>query len=78
MASRHFFRRDAQEACCGLCVDVGAESEGFGETALAAAQMGENAQFDLGIVGGQQEPPRRCDERLANSSALLGANRDVL
>ena len=40
--------------------------------------MGEQAQFDLGIIGRQQNLARIGDERLADLAAFLGAHRDVL
>src|SRR2546430_7658349 len=42
------------------------------------AEVGQQTQLDLRIVGRQQKPPSRRDERLANFAAVFGADRDVL
>jgi len=41
-------------------------------------EMGQDAQFDLRIVGREQEMPGRADESTANAPPLFTARRDIL
>ena len=45
---------------------------------LLAAEVGEDAQLDLGVVGADQLPALLGQERLADAPAELGADGDVL
>ena len=40
--------------------------------------MGEQPQFDLGIVEGQEDGAFWCNKRLPDPAAFFGADRDVL
>src|SRR3989449_9229168 len=42
-----------------------------------AREMGEDAELDLGVVGGDEPPALRRDERGADPPAQLGPDRDV-
>ena len=50
----------------------------LGKTAKAAAEVGEDPQLDLRVVGGEQDATGRRDERGSNPTTLFGADRDVL
>ena len=52
-------------------------AEGLSER-VDAGDVGEDAQLDLRIVGGEQHVAGRGDEGAADAPAFLGADRDVL
>ena len=58
-------------------VDVGIFGE-RGEQPRVLGQVGHDTQFDLGVVGGQQEVARFSDECLPDPATVRGADRDVL
>ena len=45
---------------------------------LVTAEVRQEPQLDLGVVGCQQQPPLRRQERLTNLPALLAAHGDIL
>ncbi len=65
----HFARRHR--------VNVDAVVEGLAQ-ARDVGDVGEQAQFDLRVVGREQDIARRGDEGLADLAAFLGADRNVL
>jgi len=73
----HEFREDAEDGGCGSAVDVLAVPEG-GDQGCILREVGQDPQLDLGIVGGDEPPPRRGDEGLADSLSFHGADGDVL
>ena len=59
-------------------MDVGAASEGVAEV-LVARDVGEDAQFDLRVVGGEKRHVGRAGhERAPNPPAQLRPDRNVL
>ena len=58
-------------------MDVMAVAEGLFQ-AVDSGDMGEDAQFDLGIVRATRTFALFRDKRLADAAAFLGADRDVL
>jgi hypothetical protein len=58
-------------------VDVLTGGEGRGESGVPG-KMGDGPQLHLVVVGHQQAPARRRDEGLAEPTALLGPDRDVV
>ena len=58
-------------------MDVASLLEG-GEQAFVFGEGGEDAQFDLRVVGGEQFPARAWDEGFADGAALFAAHGDVL
>jgi hypothetical protein len=74
---RHALDRHAEHLRRGHGVDV----EAFGEGLLQlrdVADVGQQAQLDLAVVGADQHFARLGDEGLADLAAFLGADRDVL
>ncbi len=71
-------RRDLEEPRGGLRVDIGAGGEGIGETADSAAEVGEDPQLDLRVVGADEHPSRGRDEGPPDSPSFGGSDRDVL
>ena len=68
---------DAEDFACGESVNVdvffkGAHQQGIG------AEVGEQAEFDLGVIRGKKFCPGRGSEGCADFAAELGANGDVL
>ena len=70
---------DAVHGACRGIVDVFAVAEGFQETGFAG-HVGEDAELDLGVVGGEELPTRLVvgSEGVADSSAEGCSDRDVL
>ena len=68
---------DAEHLRRGDRVDVGAARERVDQAGVLG-EVGEDAQLDLRVVGGQQAAAVVGDERLAHLAALGGAHRDVL
>ncbi len=58
-------------------VDVLAGGEGRGEPGVAG-EVGDGPQLHLVVVGHQEAPAGRRDERLAEPATLVGADRDVV
>ena len=58
-------------------MDVDAFEEGVAQ-GRDVRDVGEEAQLDLRVVGGDQHVARRGDEGFADLAAFLGADRDVL
>ena len=77
LLGRHVVERDAEHLGRRAPVDVLAPPEGL-DQALLARDVGEDAQLDLGVVGGEEAVPRLRHERRADAPAELGADRDVL
>src|SRR5579872_5345823 len=69
--------RDVENFLCGARVNVLGAAKGFDENRVLG-KMREDAQLDLGIIGGKQNVARLGDEGGANFAAELGANRNVL
>ena len=70
--------RDAVHLAGDELVDVFVAGEGVAERRVAGA-VGEDAQLDLRVVGGQQQPARLAGgERRADFAAFAGADGDVL
>ena len=70
-------RERAEDLARGAVVDVLARAEGVDERRVAR-EVGEDAQLDLAVVGGEEEVARLGHEGLADAPALRGADRDVL
>ena len=70
-------RERAEDLARGAVVDVLALHERVDERRVLR-EVGEDAQLDLAVVGGEEEAPRLGHERLADAPALRGADRDVL
>ena len=62
--------------CARRRVDVVAAVEGFDERGLWRG--GREAEFDLRVVGGDEDAVWRCDEGFADVSADVCADGDVL
>ena len=73
----HQFRMDAEHHRRGLPVDVDAVLEGLEENGVLG-EMGQNAQFHLGIIGAEKHLASLRHKGLANLPAQLPPNRDVL
>jgi hypothetical protein len=73
----HAFQRHVEDFRGGHGVDVDPVAEGLFET-VHTGDMGQQAQFHLGIVGRDQAIARLGDEDFADLAAGLGADRDVL
>ena len=81
----HVVDADSVSARGGGGMDVLAVAEG-GDQVVVLGEMGEDAEFDLRVVGGDEADvgvrgqffPRLRDKRGANLAALLGADGDVL
>jgi hypothetical protein len=58
-------------------MDVLSGGEGLQE-GWVSGQVGQDAEFDLGIVCREEPPAWRGDEGLADSPSLYGADGDVL
>ncbi len=69
--------RDAMDLGGDGGVDVLPFEEGLDERGVAR-QMGEDAELDLGVVGGDEDMAGVGDEGLADVAADLGADGDVL
>ena len=59
-------------------MDVDPAGECFGKATDAAAQVGEDPQLDLRVVGGEQDATGRRDECSSDPASFLGSNRDIL
>ena len=70
-------RRDAEDFGGGGAVDVVASGKG-GEQAGVGGEVRHDAQFDLGVVGGEDLPAVCGDEGAADAAACVAAHRDVL
>ena len=70
-------RRDREDLRRRRAVDVLPAPERL-EQRLVAREMREQAQLDLGVVGGHEDAPRGRDEGAADREARLRADRDVL
>ena len=68
---------DAEHLRGGDRVDVGASGERVDQTGVLR-EMGEDAQLDLGVVGGHEAAALVGDERLAHLTPLGGTDGNVL
>ena len=64
-------------SCGGEGVDVLSAAEGFDQHGILG-EMGQEAQLDLRVVGGEQQAAGRGDEGGANLAAELGADGNIL
>ncbi len=67
----------AEDLARGAVVDVLALHERVDERRVLR-EVGEDAQLDLAVVGGEEQAPRLGHERLADAPSLRGPDRDVL
>ena len=69
---------DAEDACGGGGVDVSAHVEGV-DHGWVAAEGGHDAEFDLAVVGAEEDHVRGgWDEGLADGASLFAADGDIL
>ena len=71
------FGGDVEEARGGSSVNVLPGTEGF-EEAGVLTEGGEDAQLNLGVVGGEELPTVARDEGFADLASTGTADRDVL
>src|SRR5262249_14906512 len=69
--------RHAKDLRGGERVNVVAAAEGFHQQRIVR-KMRQQAQFNLGIIGGEQYAAGFCDESSADLPAQFGANGNVL
>src|SRR5262249_51345824 len=74
---RHLRRIDPEDLGSGAPVNVLAAPERLDQT-LLPADVSQDAELDLRVVGGKELPARFGHERGADAAAELGADRDVL
>ncbi len=74
---RHLLFRNAVQFGGDEAVDVAVGGEGFDE-GLFTAIVSEHAQFDLRVIGGDQDVFRLGDERPANFASDVGFDWNVL
>ena len=74
---RDLFRGEPEDLRGGPGVDVFIALKGLDQRGISA-HMGEDAQFDLGVIGRKQARPAFGDERLSDLPPDLGAYGDVL
>jgi hypothetical protein len=77
MLSRDHQRGHAENLRGGKGVNVVASIEGFHEQRIAR-KMSQQAEFDLRVVGSEQNMPGFGRESGADFTAEFGADRDVL
>ena len=58
-------------------MDILVLTEGITEDRILR-EMGQHPQLDLGVVGCQNHATGRCNERLADTAAFVGTDRDIL
>ena len=73
----HHLREETEDLGGGPGVDVLVLGKGVAEDRVAG-EVGQDPEFDLGIVGGEDEAPLPGDEGPADLPPLLGPDRDVL
>ena len=72
-----FFQRLVVDARCRDGMDVVVVGKGV-EHRLVVAQIGNQAQFDLRVVGAEEHVAVGGNEGTPDFLAVVGANRDVL
>ena len=76
-SARDHERRNAEDLRGGERVDVVAAAVGFDQQRIAR-EVSEQAQFDLRIIGGEQDVAGFGDEGGANAASEFGADGNVL
>jgi hypothetical protein len=76
-SERNHERRNAEDLRGGKGVDVIASAVGLDQQ-WVAREVGEQAKFDLRIIGGEQNVARFGDEGGADAAAEFGADGNVL
>ena len=75
-AGRDILRPDVVDLGCGAAVDVGTGEERLLHVCVAG-DMGQDAQFDLAVIGIHQHAAGLCHKVGAELAAHLGADGDI-